>query len=450
MTRILLISRDEEKIEKYEKAFAAHEFAAYSDEAILQDYLKLAPDIIFTDGETPATDALILPATDNIELALKSAAQALRLKTSCDTLNAANKELKNDIYNLKVLYDTNSRFAGTLDKDTIIRYMIEGLDRALSFSLCTFTDDETLMINSVCELSDELIEKLNPHKLKVVKTVKNPAKRFSFDVLQYNTLSTEQVKIYREKAFTPDDETFFRTIIAQAVAPLDNARIYKETSRLEQLKSEFVSIVSHELRTPLTSIKNSLDILASGAAPEKFLDMAQRNVKRLNGIIGFGLDLSRIEAGKMNYRFEKSDIHDAIDYVQAEFSMPAKEKGIELNVVEAVGLPPVNADMGRIEQVLSNLVSNALKFTKTKITIKTELVDDGVMVSVEDDGPGVAAEDLEKIFEPFAQVQGTLSRSTGGSGLGLSIAKRFIEAHRGKIWCEPGEGAKFRFTIPLA
>ncbi len=133
--------------------------------------------------------------------------------------------------------------------------------------------------------------------------------------------------------------------------------------------------------------------------------------------------------------------------MESEFGAAAKEKGIELNVCETKNLPPVSADVSRLEQVMSNLVSNAVKFTHDCITIKTELKDGKVLISVTDNGAGVAPENYEKIFEPFVQIESTLARSTGGTGLGLSIAKKLVEAHGGEIWAE---GSSFKVTLPIS
>ena len=197
------------------------------------------------------------------------------------------------------------------------------------------------------------------------------------------------IEIFKETSFTSEDATCFQTIAQQVSLPLKSATLYQEIietnaklERLERLKSEFISIVSHELRTPLTSIKNSLDILMSGRcgeitpASEKFLAMAMRNVQRLSGIINDLLDLSKIEAGKMDFHFAPTNINTVINYVKSALSEVAKTKGLNLVTEEYQKIPDITADSRRLEQVLTNLVSNAIKFTpegKT-ITISSRLV----------------------------------------------------------------------------
>ena len=248
--------------------------------------------------------------------------------------------------------------------------------------------------------------------------------------------------------------------------------------KLERLKSEFISIVSHELRTPLTAIKNSLDILSGGRcgdineSGQKFLSMAQRNVQRLAGIINDLLDLSKIEAGKMDYHFANMNIHSVIDYVKSSLSVMAKEKGLNLIAEETPDLPDIYADSQRLEQVLTNLVSNAIKFTPEgkNIIIRSHTADASqlnapecfkediqklqgkyIVVCVEDQGIGIAENDLLRAFDKFAQIENSLSRKVGGSGLGLPIAKQLLQAHNGAIWCdsELNKGSRFYFAVPV-
>lgn len=444
----------------------------------------------------------------------------LRMKNSLEQLSNSNKDLADSLYMLNTLYSTSSQFAGTLDKTELINYMIEGMDKSLSFSLtCTLSfcteDAPVLILNSLYDISDELLSaiklrtilnykslfnnkklpfELDENNLKVIKTIKYPASKFTFTLFQYDNMFAPIalgqnffgcIEIFKETPFSSEDAKCFQTLAQQVSLPLKSATLYqeiKETNqkleKLERLKSEFISIVSHELRTPLTSIKNSLDILHSGRcgdvpqAADKFLTMAQRNVQRLSGIINDLLDLSKIEAGKMDFHFSQTDIHAVIDYVKSTFLNVAKEKGLNLTSDEAPELPQITADSQRLEQVLTNLVSNAIKFTPAgkNITIKSELVNaesidkdncfrevlnklngNYIMVSVVDEGIGIAEENLVRAFDKFAQIENSLSRKVGGTGLGLPIAKQLIETHKGAIWCEskPDKGSAFKFVLPV-
>ena len=444
----------------------------------------------------------------------------LRMKNSLEMLSNSNKDLADSLYRLNALYSTSSQFAGTLDKSKLIQYMIEGMDKALSFSLtCTLSlcteEEPVLILNSLYELSDELITalkfrtilnynslfegkeapvKINGENLKIVKQIKYPASRFTFTLFQYDNMFAPIslgdnifgcIEIFKETSFTSEDSTCFQTIAQQVALPLKSATLYQEIietnaklAKLERLKSEFISIVSHELRTPLTSIKNSLDILMSGRCGEitessdKFLSMAMRNVQRLSGIINDLLDLSKIEAGKMDFHFAPTNINTVIDYVKNALTEVAKSKGLTIITEQHELLPDIMADAQRLEQVLTNLVSNAIKFTPENktITISAKLLNskdiyvneyfknsvkladgDYVLVCVKDEGIGIAEKDLVHAFDKFAQIENSLSRKAGGTGLGLPIAKQLLEAHHGAIWCdsELHKGSKFYFVIPL-
>ena len=555
MIKILLISENQTEITRFQNIFKknSYSFEVMSDESLITDFISVdTPDIIIIDSQAPNikninkkiksicenTIVIFSLATNNIEKDLIKFANAfitsemseelisstisvnLRMKNSLEMLSNSNKDLADSLYRLNALYGTSSQFAGTLDKAKLIKYMVEGMDKALSFSLtCTLSlcteEEPVLILNSLYELSDELITaiklrtilnynsifegkkapfKLDIDTLKVEKHIKYPASRFTFTLFQYDNMFSQIslgdnifgcIEIFKETLFTPEDATCFQTIAQQVALPLKSATLYQELietnqklERLERLKSEFISIVSHELRTPLTSIKNSLDILMSGRcgeitlATEKFLNMAIRNVQRLSGIINDLLDLSKIEAGKMDFHFAPTDINTVISYVKSALSEVAKSKGLKLITNEADNLPEILADSQRLEQVLTNLVSNAIKFTPDgkSITISSRVVKaadikinenfkdiiknltgDYVEVSVEDEGIGIESKNLLHAFDKFAQIENSLSRKAGGTGLGLPIAKQLLDAHKGAIWCdsELNKGSKFYFVIPV-
>ena len=555
MIKTLLVSDNKSQTEKFQSIFNknSYDFSIMTDETLIYDYISAeTPDIIIIDEEykniktlnkkiksiCENTIIIFLISDNKVDKDLIKYANAfftndmsedlilstlninLRMKSSLDMLSNSNKDLADSLYRLNALYSTSSQFAGTLDKSKLIQYMLEGMDKALSFSLtCTLSlcteEKPVLLINSLYELSEELITALKLRvilnynslfegktlpaditldNLKVIKQIKYPASRFTFTLFQYDNMFAPIslgdnffgcIEIFKETAFTAEDSTCFQTIAQQVSLPLKSATLYQELietnhklEKLERLKSEFISIVSHELRTPLTSIKNSLDILMSGRcgeitqAADKFLSMAMRNVQRLSGIINDLLDLSKIEAGKMDFNFAPTNINTVIGYVKSALSEVAKTKGLNLITSEAENLPDITADAQRLEQVLTNLVSNAIKFTPENKTIKisSSLVNskdiminkyfkdsiklkDGnyVEVCVEDEGIGIAEKDLLHAFDKFAQIENSLSRKAGGTGLGLPIAKQLLEAHRGAIWCdsELHKGSKFYFVIPI-
>lgn len=554
MVRIFLISDRENVIKQFGELCKenSYEFHTCSDIKIIEEILEAETfDIILLDNESgslalnlskqlknTAGGILLLTGKNDIpkellksinailpedfskELVLAALNINLRMKGSLQKLANTNKDLAASLYRQNTLYNISSQFAGTLDKAQLLEFMIEGLDKALSFSLtCTLSfcteEKPVLILNSLYEISEELLNaiklrtilnyralfdgkqtpyEIDENTLKVIKHVKYPANRFNFTLFQFDNMFAPIalgenfygcVEIFKEAHFTAEDAKCFQTIAQQVSLPLKNAALYQEIietnkklARLEKLKSEFISIVSHELRTPLTSIKNSLDILLTGKcgevtqAGEKFLTMAKRNVTRLSGIINDLLDISKIEAGKMDFHFKPVQLNMVIDYVKSALSGLAKEKSLEVSVEEFGILPEVTADAQRLEQVLTNLLSNAIKFTPEgkQIRIKSELLNaedlkyppcfedamknlkgNYIVVSVEDEGIGIAENELLHAFDKFAQIENSLSRKVGGSGLGLPIAKQLIEAHKGAIWCESvlNKGSKFYFALPV-
>ncbi len=231
---------------------------------------------------------------------------------------------------------------------------------------------------------------------------------------------------------------------------------------LDNLKNTFVANVSHELRTPLVSMEKSLSLIITKTAgeinkdQEQFLSIAQRNLKRLTLLINDLLDLSKLEAGKLQLKRELTGIKKVIDESVDGLNTWAGTKGIHLEKAVQEGLPELNIDPNRLIQVLNNLIGNAIKFTPKdgKVTIEAKLGEAGreIQVSVIDTGIGIPQENLPKIFSKFYQIGERSASDIGGTGIGLSIAKEIVELHGGRIWVESehGHGAKFIFALPLS
>jgi two-component system phosphate regulon sensor histidine kinase PhoR len=227
--------------------------------------------------------------------------------------------------------------------------------------------------------------------------------------------------------------------------------------RLETVRRDFISNVSHELRTPLASLKALTETLQSGAladpeAGPRFLGRISTEVDALTQMAQELLDLSRIESGQVELNLAplapKSLLLSAADRMR----MQAERAGLKLSLHYDEDLPSIRADKSRLEQVLVNLIHNAVKFTKPggEITLEAESGEGGVRFAVRDTGVGIPAESLTRIFERFYRVD--RSRTGSGTGLGLSISKHIIEAHGGRIWAEgeEGRGSIFQFVIPAS
>ena len=243
------------------------------------------------------------------------------------------------------------------------------------------------------------------------------------------------------------------------IAVLSDVTKRRET---DQLKLEFDSTVSHELRTPIVAMRHALSILTDEvvgpmtAEQQSFAQIVQRNLDRLNTLINDLLDLSKLEAKKMELRLESGSVATVIQAVCESLEPWARSKAISISKRVAERLPTMTLDPVRITQVLTNLVGNAIKFTpqQGRVTIEAKLADGGqsLEVSVADTGIGIAKEDLPKLFSKFQQVGERTASDISGTGLGLVIAKEIVELHHGRIWAESDakKGATFTLTLPLA
>ena len=438
---------------------------------------------------------------------------AIKLEKNIYELNKNNTELAKNIYRLDVLYNTSSGFASTLNKKKLTDLMIQSIQRTISPTfVCTYIKEtntlsfiaarkptfrleEALKMRAILNYKEVFPdEEIDLSTLKIDRNYKEDYSEIDLQLFNYDnifsliSLSNSNygfIEVFKEADFTQEDLTGLQSILKQVSSPLENAILYQEIKdtntkleRLERMKSDFISIVSHELRTPLTPIKNSLDIILKGMTGDvgeqtkKFVGMAKRNVDRLSDIINDLLDLSKVEAGKMEFRFEKKSVIPALEYIKSTFEQTAANKNIELSLNINGEIPDLYIDSKRIEQIISNIVSNALKFTPEsgKVSIECEQVstkslldidyyeqtlnenyDNYVKISVKDSGIGIKKEDIPKIFDKFQQIENSLSREVGGTGLGLPIAKQLTNAHSGVIWLEsePEKGSYFHIAIPV-
>lgn len=254
-----------------------------------------------------------------------------------------------------------------------------------------------------------------------------------------------------------DNIEFSGTIIV--LRNLKESKELKELKRIDKLKDEFISMVSHELRTPLTNIKayteTLLDIHEEQDDYEKeFLEIINEETERLNRLINDILDLSKIEAGKMEFIHKEYNINEVIERAYKSTARFAEQKNINIELELDKKLETILFDKDRILQVLLNLINNAIKFTSQgkKVIIKSSIFNSKfIKIEVEDQGIGIDKKDMDIIFQKFKQAQNVHTRDHGGTGLGLPICKKIIEEHLGNIWVESekGLGSKFIFLLPI-
>ncbi len=225
----------------------------------------------------------------------------------------------------------------------------------------------------------------------------------------------------------------------------------------EGMRRQLIGDVAHELRTPLTTIKGSMEGLMDGVltADVQTFQQIHRQTDRLQRLIDDLQELSRVEAGAYKMNLRSREVQDLVEITKTTLIRQFEEKGVALNIELDPGLPLVTADEDRIGQVLLNLVGNALQYTSAGgvVTIRARQEGDDVQISISDTGVGIPDEHIDQIFTRFYRVDSSRSRSVGGSGIGLTIAKHLTEAHGGRIWAEsPGadQGSTFTFTLPVA
>lgn len=270
------------------------------------------------------------------------------------------------------------------------------------------------------------------------------------------------------RPFTLADADLLITIGQHAVLAIRNARLYQseretvaQLRQLEQLKSDFLSTVSHELKTPLTAIKTAIGLLLESKADrssteERLLRNMQRNEERLAALVSDLLDMARLESGQMTLSQQTLDVSEIVQEA-VNILRPLAEAKQQQIVADLPGNPLlVWADRRRLEQVLVNLLANAVKFAPQKGQVRVTVSPLPVRspapslfcISVSDNGPGIPPEEQAHIFDRFYRGS---ERRTGGTGLGLSIAKSLVELHGGQLWVESavGTGSTFRFTLPI-
>jgi two-component system phosphate regulon sensor histidine kinase PhoR len=276
---------------------------------------------------------------------------------------------------------------------------------------------------------------------------------------------TEAIEIYPQQ---PRKEALFLQII---VTPLNNTLLevaqrqayliilqnLTPVRRLETVRRDFISNISHELRTPLASLKAVVETLRDGAiedpqAAERFLNRADEEVDALAQMVNELLELSRIESGRVPFRFSPTTIYQIVEPAVTRLQPQADRNGVSLILDLPRHLPPVLVDGQRVQQVVVNLVHNGIKFTPAggSITISAQESEGAIVVEVTDTGYGIPAADLPRIFERFYKAD--RARSSGGTGLGLAIARHIVQGHGGRIWARSreGQGSTFYFSLPIA
>jgi signal transduction histidine kinase/ActR/RegA family two-component response regulator len=258
--------------------------------------------------------------------------------------------------------------------------------------------------------------------------------------------------------FTEQHERLALGVAAWASVALENSRLYADAQAANRMKDEFLAVLSHELRTPLNAIVGYSRLLRGGILPAekaaRGLETLERNATWLTQIVEDVLDVSRIVSGKIRLDVQPVELQVIIDNAVASIQPAADAKHVRLQSMVDPGVGPVSGDPGRLQQVVWNLVSNAVKFTpkKGRVQVRLERVNSHLEIVVSDTGIGIRPDFVPFVFERFRQADSSTTRKTGGLGLGLAIVRHIVEMHGGTVEASSageGQGATFRVRLPL-
>lgn len=274
-----------------------------------------------------------------------------------------------------------------------------------------------------------------------------------------NVVTGALVMVDKPGGFTDEDERFLALFASQAAIAVRNSQLYEHAKTLDRLKSEFVAVVSHEIRTPLTSVKGAIELLSDprffqcNDQQRKLLNIAHANAERLLVLINDILDFSKLESASLPMSMDRHHLEPVVQQAIHNLRTLIEERRIQVEIAIAPDLPDLMLDASRIAQVLTNLLSNAIKFSPREgvIEVTASCVDGMARVAVRDQGEGIAAGDLPKLFRKFSQIDSGPTRKVGGTGLGLVICKGIVEQHGGTIGVDStvGEGSTFWFMLPV-
>jgi two-component system, OmpR family, phosphate regulon sensor histidine kinase PhoR len=323
-----------------------------------------------------------------------------------------------------------------------------------------------LVVDAACKIrlaNDALRRQFNLPESALGKTVTEAFRSVPLQDLVSQALGSEQVSARELSFFGPEERVFdvnATCLRGRDGSPTGVVVVFHDITRIKQLENirkEFVANVSHELRTPLSIIKGYVETLLDEQPPDEptakqFLQTIEKHSRRLEALIGDLLSISELESQQARLNLAAVSLRTETDAVLEELKQRAREKNMTMVSEIPENCPAVRADAQRLHQVLFNLLDNAIKYTQAggRAVVSAKEKDGEVEICVADNGPGIAAEHLPRIFERFYRVDKARSREVGGTGLGLSIVKHIIQAHGGRVWVEshPGKGSSFYFTLP--
>lgn len=421
---------------------------------------------------------LMKPFTaDEMFAAIDSALAEVRLRRERDELTrhltAANEELNRRVKEVDTLYQVGKSVTSMLSRDEL-------LERILDAAFYVIGAEEAALMLVDAESGKLRMER---HRQRVAGEIHQSARRSAEELaaaaarkgdatasgaMLYAPLKLGDRAIgalgvsnrVTTQPFSRHDRRLLLALADYAAIALENARLYEDVRQADLAKSEFVSLVAHELRTPMTSIRGYADMLVKGTVgtltdqQQEFVRTICVNAERMRVLVSDLLDISRIETGQLRLEPKAVQLTAALDRALESTKAQIQARSQHFTTDVPPDLPLVCADPDRLEQVLTNLISNAYKYTPEggRIHIRAWLRDGHVHCAVSDTGIGIAKKDQLRLFTKFFRSDDEAVRRESGTGLGLCIVKNLVELQGGKIQVEsqPGEGTTFTFTIPVA
>ncbi len=420
--------------------------------------------------------------------------------------------VKEKVQEVTVLYEVGHALTSTLQPEAVLGEMMRILSDSFGYLHCSIlllNDDGTELrvkaFSGYAESVDRLTVKVGHEGItgwvaatgrplyvpdvqkdpRYVPGLKNVKSEIALPLkIGEKVLGVLNVESTEPAAFRERDVRILSSLAAQAAVAIENASLYAEVQskaeelnsackdleesrqdilkanerlrEMDRLKSEFLATMSHELRTPLTAIIAYGELLrderVTSEKRSEFLEIITDQGQRLLQLIDDLLDLSKLESGKMQLSLEDGDLNEIVESAVETIRPTAEKKGLEIVTELTPDLPWIHMDGNRIRQVCWNILCNAVKFTDAggKITVCCMDGGDELLVRISDSGVGIKPEDLERIFDRFAQVDSSATRAHGGAGLGLDLVRRFVNLHSGRVWVESdyGHGSTFFFTLP--
>lgn len=404
-------------------------------------------------------------------------------------------------YRYRTLYDIAKKVTSSLEADEVLNTIVENITKAVNAKGCSLmllTPDKKHLVHTVSYglskwylrkgtvRSDVIInEVLKGNTVAVLNTSRDPRVQYREQAMEEGIASMLSVplkpdgevvgimRVYTSepRQFPPDAIEFLSSLASLGAIALGKARVHEALGRdLEQRSAEvakledekerflhFLSIAAHDLKAPLTAIQGFLWVMLRGFSGEltdkqkNMLERSSRRIDELLNLISDLLDIPRIETGQIVQEMKEVSLRQVIKNCCAELREQAKQKGVKLKVELPQALPKIHGSAPRLQQVITNLVSNAINYTpEGMVTVTVSEKGDDVQVEVTDTGIGIPAEDLPRVFDDFFRASNV---EVKGTGLGLSITKRIVEAHGGSIYVESpcpesNTGSKFTFTLP--